>query len=393
MNRFQKDEKIVNIHSTYVWLPQTQTWMYNLIRHLPADVEPHVVCERTENLDQFGMPNIHSLSDASFSSYLIRKLLTKAGIRDQKAFTTGKIRELKAGILHSHFGHIGWENLSSARKTRVKHVVSFYGFDVSYLPALDPLWHVRYKELFRESDCICCEGSFMAESLVRLGCPREKIRLQHLGIEISRIRFTPRTWDPSKTLRVLIAASFQEKKGIPYALEALGQLQHDMDISITIIGDANEEERSKAEKKKIMDVIRKHGLEAKTRLLSYQPYSVLFNEAYRHHIFLSPSVTALDSDTEGGLPVSILEMAATGMIVISSRHCDIPDVIRHRKTGILAEERDVAGIISGIRYLAENPGQWHPMITAARNHIEEEYDAQKQGLRLAGIYRELTANA
>ncbi len=47
----------------------------------------------------------------------------------------------------------------------------------------------------------------------------------------------------------------------------------------------------------------------------------------RHHLFLSPSVTAPDGDSEGGAPVSIIEAAATGMPVVSTTHCDIPQAV------------------------------------------------------------------
>ena len=115
-------------------------------------------------------------------------------------------------------------------------------------------------------------------------------------------------------LRVLIAGSFREKKGIPYALEALGRLQQEIPLEITIIGDASE--RGEAEKLQILDTIKTHNLWPKTRMLGYQPHAILLEEAYRHHIFLSPSVTASDGDTEGGLPVSIIEMAATGRFLM-----------------------------------------------------------------------------
>ncbi len=54
------------------------------------------------------------------------------------------------------------------------------------------------------------------------------------------------------------------------------------------------------EKRRILDILEKNGMKSKTRLLGYQPYPVLFEQAYKHHIFLSPSVTAMDGDTEGG---------------------------------------------------------------------------------------------
>ena len=39
------------LHATPIWFPQTQTWMYNQVAVGPREVGSHVVCERTENLD------------------------------------------------------------------------------------------------------------------------------------------------------------------------------------------------------------------------------------------------------------------------------------------------------------------------------------------------------
>jgi colanic acid/amylovoran biosynthesis glycosyltransferase len=341
------------------------------------------------NLDQFWLPNIHSFTNTNFYHFIPAETLKTLHIKNDKDLLTKMSTDLSAHIVHSHFGHIGWRDKGVAKKTNAKHVVSFYGFDVNYLPVIDPVWSKRYCELFREVDCVLCEGSFMAQDLVDRGCPPDKVLLQHLGICVDKIRFEPRRWNHTEALKVLVVASFQEKKGIPYALEALGRLQKDVDLMITIIGDANDEERSQLEKKNILNTIEKYRLSDKTRLLSYQPYNVLFDEAYNHDIFLSPSVTSSDGDTEGGLPVTILEMAATGMIIVSTRHCDIPEAIHHGSMGLLTEERDVDGIIHNIKWLLDNPDKWNEMTIRCRRHIEEEYDVQKQAIRLAKIYREL----
>lgn len=386
-DRIKKSEKLINLHSANVWLPQTQTWMYNLIKHLPNDIEPHIVCRKLENIDQFGLPNIHSYSNTYFYRFIPAEVLKTLHIKNDSDLLTKMAVELKAHILHSHFGHMGWRDKGVAKKSNAKHVVTFYGFDVNYLPKTHAIWLKRYTDLFATVDRVLCEGSNMAASLKELGCPSWKIKIQHLGVPVRQIPCKPRVWDATSSLNVLIAASFQEKKGIPYALEALGRLQHEIELKITIIGDANDEMRSQLEKQKIMQAIEKYGLHDKTRLLSYQPYNTLFNEAYNHHIFLSPSVTASDGDTEGGLPVTILEMAATGMIIVSTRHCDIPEAIHHGSMGLLTEERDVDGIVHSIQWLLNNTEKWQEMLANSRRHIEEEYDVQTQALHLSQVYR------
>ncbi len=232
----------------------------------------------------------------------------------------------------------------------------------------------------------------MAASLVTLGCAESKVRVHHLGVDLDRIPFEPRTWDPSTPLRVLIAASFREKKGIPYALEAVSQLRKDLDVEITLIGDATNGSRSQAEKSRILQVIDEHRLGGCLRRLGYQPYEVLLKEAYDHHVFLSPSVTAADGDCEGGAPVAIIDMAATGMMIVSTTHCDIPAIVQDGETGFLAQERDVQGLVQCLRQLADQPDRWLGMQQRARQQTEAEFNAKLQGERLAAIYEELAAS-
>jgi colanic acid/amylovoran biosynthesis glycosyltransferase len=378
---------LIVLHATYSWLPQTETWMYWQIQHLPNDIKTHIICDKTENLDQFSLPNIHSYADVPLLQKKYYGVLRKIGCGQQ--FIVGHIRKYKAQILHSHFGDMAWGNLIAAKRTNIKHVATFYGYDVSYLPKSNPEWRLRYQELFQDIDLILCEGPHMRRCVIGLGCPENKVIVHHLGIPVHDIPFKPRKWNQNEPLKILIAASFNKKKGIPYALEALAIIAAEQKIEVTIIGDASFSEGSQEEKKRILDMIRDTSLQAKTKLLGYQPHSVLLKEAYEHHLFISPSVTASTGDTEGGAPVTILEMAASGMPIISTRHCDIPEVVLDRITGLLADERDVDGLVAHLRWLISNPDKWLQMLVDGRARIESEFDANIQGARLSDIYRHL----
>ncbi len=420
------------IHSIPQWLGQTLTWLYNQVRFLPDEIESHVVCSKTANLDQFGVPNIHVLITASptWLQYT-QKALRLAGVRTYAQFLEQQAREIQADILHSHFGNIGWENMPVAKKLGLKHIVTFYGRDVNYLPQQDARWRERYADLFASVDRVLCEGTFMAAEIVKLGCPAEKVQVQHLGVDVekvmvanystpppsplptqphppapspqaergrnvgvggdigrsptaAKIEFRPREWRPGEPLRVLMAASFQEKKGFPYALEALARVKDEIPLEITLIGDAADSDDSRVEKVKILNVIEKYQL--KVKMPGYVPYTRLMDEAYANHVFLSPSVTASTGDTEGGAPVALIDMTASGMMVVSTTHCDIPQIVKH---GLLAGERDVEGLATHLRWLAANPGAWAGMLAAGRAHVEAEYNAAVQGGRLAGIYRDV----
>lgn len=381
---------ITALQSVRCWLPQTQTWLYNQVRFLPDGVENHILCEVTDNLDQFWLPNIHDLSEAERSRYFWNNSLRKPRVRRRLGLLVEQTRRHRVRVLHSHFGWMGWANLKAARKAGLKHVVTFYGHDVNSLPRLHPRWRRRYRDMFEQVHGVLCEGPHMARCLMAdLGCPEHKVRVHHLGVVVDEIAFKPRVWTPGETLRVLVAASFREKKGIPYALKALGRIRYEIPLEITIIGDANGKAKNRAEKRRILEVIEQYNLQPNTRMLGYQPHRILFEEAYRHHIFLSPSLEARDGDTEGGAPVSIIEMAASGMPVISTRHCDIPEVIEDGITGLLADERDIEGLVLHLRWLVEHPRQWRGMLEAGREHITLHYDAKRQGRKLEQVYSDI----
>jgi len=364
--------------------------MFHLLRSLPSDViQSHVVCERTDNLDVFSMPNIHDLCDRSPLYQVWDKGLRRLGFRNHLAFVADVAVDSGAEVLHSHFGNLGWANLAVARRAGLRHLVTFYGYDVNQLPQLDPRWRDRYARLFEEADCFLCEGEFMASALVAMGCPDEKVIVQHLGVDVGQISYRPRSWNGEGPLRVLIAATFREKKGVPDALEAIGKLSKSMDLEVTIIGDATKEPRSLEEKRKIEAVIARYGMKNEVRMIGFQPHEVIFNECYEHHIFLSPSVTAGDGDTEGGVPVSIIEMMATGLPVVSTNHCDIPGVVQYGKADWLVDERDVDGLVERMKWLVANPENWREMLDRGRAHVERNFDLWAQGQRLAEIYQRL----
>ena len=381
----------VVVQSFHTWLPATQTWAHNQIRALPAEIVSHVVCRRTANLDRFPIRKLHSSAPATLAGRLAGSAMRRFGLRPHERFLGRRVGRLGARVVHSHFGDVGWADHRPVRRSGARHVVTFYGVDVSQLPRTDPRWRVRYPELFAEVALVLCEGPHMLASVRELGCPVEKSRVLHLGVHTDAIEYRPRRWDPGRPLRVLMAASFTEKKGIPLALEALGRLRRELPVEITIIGDARSERRFQQEKARIVETIDRHGLGDVTRRLGYQPYPVIFEEAYRHDLFLSPSVTAADGDTEGGAPVTLIEMAASGMPVVSTRHCDIPEVIEDGVTGALAEERDVGGLLGRIRWLLDRRDDWETMLDAGRRRVVAEFDVARQAARLAGFYQELAA--
>ncbi len=382
--------RLVVAQGVFSWLPQTEIWIYNQIKSLDSSIESHIICEFSTNLKQFALPNILCLQKKYPICYFYEKLLQKTGLHYHSGLLKRQMMSLRIDILHSHFANYAWFNQAAARAVQAKHVVTFYGFDVNMLPTQFPVWKRRYQELFDSAILFLCEGPHMAQCIQKLGCPKDKILVHHLGVDVNNIRFEKRTWNGNDPFRILIAGTFQEKKGIPIALETISQIR-DVSVEITIIGDATREKRSQDEKKRIMNAIKCFHLKSQVRLLGYQPYEVLIHESYQHHLFLATSKTASNGDTEGGAPVILMDMMAAGLPIVSTRHCDIPEVINHGETGLLADEGNADQLITHVRWFISqyNSHKRVEMTEKARCNIEERFNTTRQGKELSEIYRSL----
>lgn len=377
-------------HSVRTWLPLTMAWLPGQLKHIKA-FSSLVLALQPQNLDSFPWEPFYATR--SKLGHFSRRVLRRLGVAAHPSLYDRALSRHAPRLLHSHCGHVGWYDLGLAKKHGLKHVVSFYGAEVNGLPTRYPYWRRRYKELFERADLFLCEGPHMARCLARLGCPPEKIALQKLGVDVEAIPYAPRAVGEGPA-RFLLAARFTAAKGIACALEALGLLKRERpDIRITLIGDAEPCVDSLLEKRRILSAIRTWELESVTRRLGFTSLKTLMEEAARHHIFLAPSVTASNGDTEGGAPITILQAAASGMPVLSTWHCDIPSLVKHGVTGLLSPEKDARGLLENIKTLLDDPGLMADMGRAGRRLVEKEYDAKALVPGLEERYRRLLSSS
>lgn len=384
--------RVVVTHLVRHWLPQTKTWIYEQLRWLPPEIEAHVCCERVENLDQFPFPRLHVLGDSPRWSQTLDHLgkRTRLGALRAAARTSAR---LGSAVVHSHFGPEAWREMRIARALGAPHVVTFYGYDVTRVPEGSERWRRRYRELFAHVALVLCEGPHMREAVLKLGAAPHIVQVQHLGVDLTRFVFGDRIWGGQGPVRILMAASFREKKGIPFALRAVARAQRarpDLDLRVTLVGDATADADSQREKKLVLEAMAELAPE-RVQHLGFRPHSELLRLATEHHVVMSPSVRAEDGDTEGGAPVALIELAALGLPLVSTTHCDIPNVLRGPATALLAAERDVDGLSERLLWLLDHPEQAQDIVRFVRSELEERFDAAKQAQGLAALYRELSS--
>jgi colanic acid/amylovoran biosynthesis glycosyltransferase len=370
------------------YLPHTQTFIYQYLKNAKK-FEHIVITKEIQNLALFPHDSVCLVESRIALEQLVDKIFYKiSGHWVIEEFRYKAIvRERKAQIMHAHFGWSAPIGLSLKEALGIPLVTTFYGLDISAIPQ-DKYWLAFYKKLFREGDVFLVEGSHMKSLLTDIGCEPEKIRIQKVGVDVEAIQFTPRVMPKSDSaVRILMCGRFTEKKGIPYGIRAFDKiLKHLKARGITaelrIIGDG--EDRIEIEK-----LIAELSLDKAVVLLGNLQHEGFIAELQRAHIFLAPSVTAANGDSEGGAPTVLLEAQASGLPVISTYHADIPEVVVDNVSGLLAKERDVDDLAEKLMFVVEKPDCWVEMGVSGRKHIEDNHDIIKLVLRLEQLYSEL----
>jgi colanic acid/amylovoran biosynthesis glycosyltransferase len=365
-------------HSIQPYLFQTGNWIYNQL--INSNTIRHIVLTaRKENTDQFPFDPVYSLSDMplirQFSEKGYRKIFKK-----WYPYFLNMCKREKVNILHSHFGQYGVLNIPLANKLQTPHVVSFYGADMSKALYYNPKLKHEYIKLFDNVLAIFVEGEYAKKTINKLGCAEEKIFVSHLGVDLKSIRSVKRKWKENEFFKILIVGTFTKKKGIIISLKAINQFAYNnpnIKLEVNLVGDAQQTQESQDTKKEILEFIETSNLKSAVKLHGYIPYKTILEMSYDHHLFMQTSIFGDDGDSEGGFPVIITDMMATGMPVIGSDHCDIPEIIKHEKNGLTANQGDIESTTRAIERTLSNYNNYSTeWIEYNINFLNANFDAK-----------------
>ena len=295
----------------------------------------------------------------------------------------GVMRERDAELIHAYFGPVAWRMLELRERLEVPLVVQFLGDEIA--PSLsswwswwirgphgDVDWPARLRELFARAELLLVEGPHMRQALIDLGCAPEKVEVQRIAIPVGDLEFRARGAPASRPV-LMFAGRFCEQKGVLEALGAVRTLQEEgRELEFRMVGDDTLTEGGYAAR--VNSYIRDHGLDRCVTRLGFLNHDEYLEEMRRADVFLHPSVVDSAGASEGGAPTTIIEAQALGMPVVSTRHCDIPNVTVPDESAVLVGERDPDALAAALRDLLDHPGRWEAMGRAGRAHVEANHD-------------------
>lgn len=317
-------------------------------------------------------------------SRIYRQLFTRTGYIWPSWLKT--IKNIKAKLIHAHFGIDGVLALPLARKTHLPLLVTFHGYDITsndcskYVSGWNYETYNRGRQiLFKEAKSLIAVSHFIRSQLIAKGCPEEKIIVHYIGIDTDK--FTP---DPTINRQpvVLFVGRLVEKKGCEYLIRAMAQVQSFMpEVKLVIIGDGIWREKLEQLAEQLL-----HSY----RFLGAQPPEIVKTWMNQSQLLAVPSVTAATGDTEGA-PMVVLEAQAMGLPVVGSIHAGIPELVLEGETGLLAKEKDWKTMAEKMISILKDNIFWHKLSQQGQERVNTNFNLRTQTQALETIYDRLIA--
>jgi glycosyltransferase involved in cell wall biosynthesis len=363
------------LHATFsTYLPWSQPFLHDFFRAMERHTTNVVLCNRTENLDRFLLPHVYTVP----ASHLVHPSL---GVLMAASLS----RAWRPRVIHAHFGRSGVYALLLKQLLGIPLITTFGGRDASVHASLPHLNHL-YALLFRASDRIVAVSAELRDQLVTAGAPGDRIEVIRRGTDVRTFAFVSRVATGDRQpARFLMVGRLAEKKGHRYALQAVRRLVDDgLNVRLTIVGDGSLAQP-------IRQLCGELGLDRNVQLTGGVDSSHVRQHMAESDVLVHCSVTGADGDREG-IPNAVVEAAATGLPVVGTRHGGIVEAVEHGRTGLLVAERDVEGLASAMRQLAESTSLRLSMGEAAAQRARTDFDAERQVVCHATLYRDLVRN-
>ncbi len=279
-------------------------------------------------------------------------------------------RELPDDVthLHSHFLH------TPASVTR--YAAKLRGLTWSFSAHAKDIWTSPDWELAEKiADArwgATCTG-VNADHLRQIGNCATPVDLIHHGLDLTRFPPPKATYSGAdgrgtEPVRLLSVGRAVEKKGYDDLLAALAMLPAEINWTFTHIGGGGLLKKLKMQADR---------LEMASRItwLGALPRPDVIDACLTADLFVLPSKITKSGDRDG-IPNVLMEAAALGLPVISTRVSAIPELVVDGKTGLLVAPRDRAALAEAIESLIRSPKRREDLGRRAADLLKRDFSCE-----------------
>lgn len=267
--------------------------------------------------------------------------------------------------LHAHFGTVA---------TVVARLVSkITGVGYSFTAHAKDIYHeivdedVLRKKLADAVGVITVSQFNLAFLKDKYAEAAEQVEVIYNGLNLDEFGFKPRyEGEPF----ILAVGRLVEKKGFSELLKACALLRdRGVQFRCEIVGGGVLESSLNLQLQQL-------GLDDYVQLSGPMSQSDVISRISEASILVAPCVHASDNDRDG-LPTILLEAMALGTPCISTPVTGIPEVLKHKETGLMVSEKDVEALADACELLLSDNELCRVLTKNGRRLIEEQFDIDK----------------
>jgi glycosyltransferase involved in cell wall biosynthesis len=355
-------------------LSYSETFIADQGRLLP-NYQP-VFCGYQKDLS--GLPMLDGSTTLLLDDYshtaALSKLLLRRGLGGARAWIEA-IAARSPALIHAHFFNDGLDGVILGERLDLPVVTTVHGHDITkHENAVAQ--SATNRRFFERVNRVIAVSDFIAGQALARGCPEQKLVQHYIGIDLEK--FTqPKNESDEPSL--LFVGRLVEKKGCTYLLQAMEQLKPKFpELRLTIIGDGDLKSALQQEVS---------ARQLNVDFAGTASASEIREQLASSWLFVAPSITAVNGDTEG-LGMVFLEAQALRTPVVSFRSGGLVEAVDEGETALLSDEKDVTGLARNIEHLLENSTLRHNMGQKGRARVEQHFDVRLQCAKLESIYAE-----
>lgn len=353
----------------------SETFLTAHINQLPGTIVPLVGIPTGRILIH---ENRKRFLSKSFIPLGIRWLIRQLGwstIEKQDRHSLAKfLRSRNVVAVVAEYGPTAVSVMDACKDASVPLIAHFHGFD-AYTHDVMSKYQNKYVELFKQAAAVIAVSEDMKKQLISIGSDENKTFVNACGADVPEgLIATPK----DSAINFVMVGRLVEKKAPFISLIAFSEVVKSYpDAKLDIIGDGFLLNSCK----QLADGL---GISKQVVFHGPQPHSKVFDVMKNARCFIQHSVITPDNDHEG-TPVGVLEAMGMGLVVISTKHGGINDVIENGITGSLVDEFDMEAMTKSMLYYAENPDKAQKIGESARLEIMNNRTSKKSVDRLWSI--------
>ena len=355
--------------------PYSETFIQAHKNYLKADKVFYIYGRSLENMiiEQQGL-----LLESRFRLFLkgVSKISKQSLEKNYNKVVAKKLKKLEVDVALVEYGNHAMKLIEVLKSANIPFIAHFHGYDISVHKVIEE--NNNYKLLFDSASYVVVVSQVMKQSILNLGCPKEKVVYNVYGanpvFEAIKPKFSKK--------QVFAVGRFVDKKAPYYTILAFKKLlEKHTDAKLIMAGQGYLFNMCQ-------NLVKLYDLQDSVKLVGVVSPDQVKKYLEESYCFVQHSITTSNGDQEG-TPLAVLESAIAGLPVVSTYHAGIQDVIKHEETGLLCEEHDVNKMAENLIRLFDDVEYAKRLGQQAKTYHIENYSLKRHIKTLQNLIDEL----